>query len=204
MMDEPPVAHRPRRSPWTLAVVATVIVAGATAAGAVIVRHTSGNGALPAGSVPGVTETPAPGSCIDDTQARTVWNDVTRRLDTLVLHPDVTRIGTVARGTVAQDIRLYLQQTLLDKHLTERERERLDAVHVIQPGCNGQPLLVMVTETLVQDDYLAADGHVDHVDAGVGHTHKSLETYARTGATWLLTGLQPLDQPTPTDTGQTV
>jgi len=203
VIDEPSGVDRPQRARWTFAVIATIAIA-AIAAGAVIVHHTSGSGSVPAASVPGVTETPAPGACVDDAQARNVWTDVTRRIDALVLHPDVSHIDTVAQGTAAQDIRQYLEQTLLAKHLTERERERLDAVRVLQPGCNGLPLTLQVTETLVQDDYLAVGGHVDHADPGVGQTHRSLESYVRSGGTWKLIALESLDQPTPTDTGQTI
>jgi subtilisin family serine protease len=199
----PPPA-RPARSRWTLAVVATVVLAVVAAAGAVVVHRLSSGGSVPAADVPGLAQTPAPGACVDEAQARSVWSDVTARLDALVLHPDVSRVDTVAQGTAAQEIRAYLEQTLLDKHLHEREQERLDALQVVQRGCGGVPLTVRATETLVRDDYLAPDGHVDHTDSGVGQTHDTLESYVRSGGSWKLIALATLGGPTPTDQGQTI
>jgi hypothetical protein len=174
-----------------IAVVALGAVAGL---GALVVHTTQGRAALPAAGVPGVTSTPQGGPCLDEQQARVVWTDVTQRLDALVLHPDLSRVGEVAQGTAAQDIRQYLQQNLLDKHLTEREKERLDEITVVQRGCEGRPLTVRVTETLVQDDYLAPDGHVDHRDPGVGDTHHLVESYVRSGNTWKVIAIATVEQ----------
>lgn len=200
----PPPGPPHQRSRWTLAVIATVVLALVTAVGVVVVRHTSGSGSVPATSVPGITETPGAGPCLDEAAARKVWSEVNARLDALVLHPDVSHIGTVAEGTAADDVRQYIEDNLLAKHLTERERERLDSLQVLQGGCAGQPLTVRTSETLVQDDYLAADGHVDHVDSGVGRTTQLIESYVRSGSTWKVIAIQSLDQPTPTDSGQVV
>ncbi len=200
--QRPPAGPRALTTRTTLVVALAVAVLGIAAIGALIVHLTSQSAALPAGAVPGVIQTPAPGACVDTAQARTVWNDVTQRLDALSLHPDVAKVGTVAEGTAAQQISQYLQQTLLDKHLTERERERLDSVTVVQPGCNGQPLTLHLTETLVQDDYLAPDGHVDHVDSSVGQRIELLESYVRSGGVWKVVSIANLAQPT--DSGNIV
>jgi len=174
-----------------------VIVLTGLAALGIAVFRLAGTDSVPAAVVPGVTQTPAPGACLDSARARGVWNDVTGRLDALSLHPDTAKVGQVAEGTAGDEIRQYLQTTLIDKGLTERERERLDDLTVVQAGCGGEPLTVNVTETLVQDDYLARDGHVDHQDAGVGQTLHMLESYVRSGTTWKLIALTSLDQPTP-------
>jgi len=185
------------RSRNALAAAGVVVIVAAVAVAAAVLRIGSGaSSSLNAGAVPGVTQTPAPGPCLDATHARTVWNDVTRRLDALALHPDTTRVGDAAEGTAAEQLRTYLQQTLIDKNLHEREQERLDDISVVQAGCNGQPLTIHATETLVRDDYLAADGHVDHVDSGVGRTTHLLESYVRSGTTWKVIVISPLDQPT--------
>jgi hypothetical protein len=190
----PPQMQRTR----TLVAVAVVVLLSALAAIAALVVHiTTGSSALPASSVPGVLQTPAGGPCLDSTQARAVWTDVNARIDALSLHPDISHVAAVAEGTAADDIRQYLQQTLIDKHLTEREREHLDDLTVVQPGCSGQPLTVHVHETVVQDDYLRPDGHVDHTDPAVGQTLNMLESYVRSGGTWKIIALTSLDQPTP-------
>ena len=156
-------------------------------------RHT--DSVVPAATVPGIAQTPGTGPCLDEAKARAVWDDVSQRLDALALHPDLDRVGDVAEGTAAEGLRRYLQDTLISKHLTEREKERVDALNVVQPGCGGQPLTVRLTETLVQDDYLAADGHVDHQDPGVGQQHHLIESFVRAGDTWKVITIAPLDAP---------
>jgi hypothetical protein len=187
------------RAGIALAVVAVLAVGlGVYAA---VVRHNARTAVLHPSSVPGITQTPAPGACVDATAARGIWTDVSKRVDALVLHPDLSRIGDVADGTAAEELRVYIQTNLLDHKLTEREQERLDDVRVLQPGCHGAPLTLQVRETLVHDDYLAPDGHVDHVDAGVGSTHTLVDTYFRTGDTWRITAIEPADQSTPAPSG---
>jgi hypothetical protein len=197
--EPPPPAPTPppsTRARVALAAGIVVALAGVAVIAAVVAHFADrGNGALPASSIPGI---PSPGNaCLDTTQAKAVWTDITKRLDALSLHPDVAHVGDVAEGTAATEIRQYLQQTLIDKHLTERERERLDNLSVIEDGCDGLPLTVHVTETLVQDDYLAPDGHVDHVDSQVGQQLESVDSYVRSGSTWKVVAITSLAQPTP-------
>jgi hypothetical protein len=94
--------------------------------------------------------------------------------------------------------RRYIQQQLIARGLTEHEVDRLDSLTILDPGCGKAPLRVRVTLTLVQDDYLAPDGHVDHADEGVGSTFHLIETYARSGSSWKETDFVDADQPTPT------
>lgn len=172
-----------------------IVLAGVAALGIAAFRLVNQDN-LPASAVPGITATPPPGACLDDPAARGVWNDVTARLDALSLHPDRSKVADVAEGTAGDEIRQYLQSTLISKGLTEREKERLDDLTVVQAGCNGEPLTVNITETLVQDEYLARDGHVDHQDSSVGQSLHMLESYVRSGSTWKLIALTSLDQPT--------
>jgi hypothetical protein len=178
-----------------LAAAAAIVLVGATLGAAVTLARVSGNkGTVPASSVPGVLQTPQSGSCTTVAQAKQVWTDVSTRLDALVLHPDLSGVDAVAQGNAAAQMRQYIQQRLLDHNLTEREKSRLDDLSVVQPGCGSQPLTVRVTETLMQDDYLASDGHVDHVDAAVGQAQHLLETYVRSGSTWKVADIASLDQ----------
>ena len=196
MYGPPQPAPTPLRGRIVVASVAIIAVAAVAAITAVVAHFHGTTSSIPAGSIPGL-QNPAPGACLTDTQARAVWTDVSQRLDALSLHPDTTRVGDVAEGTAAAEITQYLQQTLLDKHLTERERERLDGLTVVQAGCGSGSLTVQATETLVQDDYLAPDGHVDHKDPQVGQTQHLLESYVRSGSVWKLIALTSLDQPSP-------
>jgi hypothetical protein len=178
-----------------IATAAAVVLVGITLGAAVTVAHFSGTqNAIPAGAVPGVLQTPGAGACVSKAQAQQVWTDVSNRLDALVLHPALSGVDAVAQGTAAAQIRAYLQQRLLDQGLSEREKSRLDDLTVVQSGCGSQPLTVRVTETLLQDDYLAADGSVDHADPGVGQTSHLLQSYMRSGATWKLVTITSLDQ----------
>jgi len=176
--------------PLLIAVVLLAVAFGAAAA----VVHFGGNksSSTPSGAAPAPPTATA--QCLSDSQARAIWTDVNGRLDALVLHPDLSKIGGVAEGTAAVDMQQYIQTKLLDPKLTERERERLDSLSIVQAGCNGQPLTLRVTETLVQDDYLAADGHVDHQDPAVGTASHLLESFARSGSTWKVTSIASLDQ----------
>jgi hypothetical protein len=178
-----------------LATSAAVALVGITLGAALAVAHFSGTkSVLPAGAVPGVLQTPGAGACVGKQQAQQVWTDVSNRLDALVLQPALTGVDAVAQGTAATQMRTYIQQRLLDNHLTEREQSKLVDLSIVQSACGAQPLTVRVTVTLVQDDYLAADGHVDHADPGVGQTNHLLESYVRSGATWKLITIASLDQ----------
>jgi hypothetical protein len=193
------------RSRIGLAATAAVALVGATVGAAIAIAHFSGSKTtLPASSVPGVIQTPGSGACLDSAQARQVWNDVNARLDALVLHPSLAGVDAVAQGAAAVQMRQYIQQRLLDQNLTEREKARLDDLTVVQAGCGSQLLTVRVTETLIQDDYLAADGHVDHVDPGVGNASHLLESFVRSGGTWKVSTIVSLDQTPSPGGGATV
>jgi len=90
----------------------------------------------------------------------------------------------VATGSALGKERQYIQRQLVAQHLTEREVDRLDSLTVLDPGCGKGTVRVRVTVTLVQDDYLAADGHVDHSDEAVGSTFHLIESFVRSGTGW--------------------
>lgn len=186
-----------------VAAAAVCALGVAALGGALIVDHaTATQSAVPAGAVPGVLQTPGSGACVGQAQARGVWRDVDARLDALVLHPSVAGVDAVAQGTAAVQLRAYVQQHLLDQHLTEREQSRLDSLTVVQGARGAQPLTVRAVVTLVRDDYLGAGGHVDHADPGVGQTGAVLASYVRTASGWKLVTLAHL--PLPTGSGTSV
>jgi hypothetical protein len=179
-----------------LAAAAVLALGGVTAGTALAVAHaTTTQTAVPAGAVPGVLQTPGSGACVTQAQARAVWQSVDGRVNALELHPSLSGVDAVAQGTAATQLRQYVQQRLLDQHLSEREVQRLDSLSVLQPACGSQPLTVRAYVTLVQDDYLAADGHVDHRDPGVGQTSEVLDSYVRTADSWKVVTIASLGPP---------
>ena len=179
-----------------VAAAAAAVLGGVTAGTALAVAHgTTVQTAVPAGAVPGVLQTPASGACVTQSQARAVWQSVDDRVNALERHPSLSGVDALAQGTAAAQLRQYVQQRLLDAHLTEREVQRLDSISVLQPACGNQPLTVRVFVTLVADDYLAADGHLDHRDPGVGQTSEVLESYVRTQSGWKVVTIATLVPP---------
>jgi len=182
------------RSRAGIATVAAVLIVGAALGAAIVVGHVTGSrNAIPAGAVPGVLQTPSSGACVARAQAQQVWSDVDARVDALVLHPSVSGVDAVAEGTAAEQMRAYVQTALLDHGLSERETSQLDDLSIVQSACGALPLTVRVTVTLLQDDYLAADGSVDHSDPGVGQVSHLLESYVRAGGGWKLVTIASLD-----------
>lgn len=179
-----------------LAAAGVVALGGITAGTALAVAHaTTTQNVVRAGAVPGVLQTPGAGTCVAQAEARAVWQGVNTRVDALVLHPSLAAVDGVAQGTAAVQLRQYVQQRLLDQHLTEREVQRLDSLTVVQPACGSQPLTVRAAVTLVQDDYLAADGHVDQHDPGVGQASQVIESYVRTTSGWKVITIARVGQP---------
>ena len=107
-------------------------------------------------------------------------------------------------GNALTAITGYLQQQLAGPGFTEREVDRLDHLTVVQAGCNGGLLILNVTMTIVQDDYLNAAGQVNHQDPSVGQQLNLLLEYARSGGIWKETAFSDLTSPGATPTPQTV
>jgi hypothetical protein len=138
-----------------------------------------------AAPTPTVAAAPTAGAgCVDAAAARAIWTTINNRLNAIQLDPNHAGLADVSTGaalTVRSD---YIRTTLTDKHLTEREVDRLDNLSVTNGGCTGGALTVDVTITLTKDDYLRADGTVDHADASVGTQFERVITYVRTGGVW--------------------
>ena len=148
-------------------------------------------------ALPGCSAAPATG-CADQNTAQRIWSSLDQRLNAIALDPAHAGLEAVATGSALDKERLYIQERLVAQHLTEREVDRLDSLAVLDPGCGKGMLRVRVTVTLVQDDYLAADGHVDHADEAVGSTFHLIESFVRSGADWKEVDFVDADQPTPT------
>jgi hypothetical protein len=147
---------------------------------------------------------PEGSGCVSDQQAKQIWTQVDDRLNAVELDPKNSSPADVATGTALMEIQQYLQQTLVAHNLTEREVDKLQSIKIVDAGCNAGTLKLQVTMTLVQDDYLAADGHVDHADMLVGQTLHTLQSYVRSGGTWRESDFQSLDQPPSSATPQLV
>jgi hypothetical protein len=183
----------------TLRPTPALVCAGLTAVAAVL------SGCSSATNSPTGSPVPAQGTgCVTQQQATQVWTQIDTRLNAIELDPKHAGTADVATGAALTGIRQYLQQQLVAKNLTEREVDHLQSLSVVDAGCNGGTLQLRVTMTLVQDDYLATDGHVDHADAQVGKTLHILDSYVRSGGVWKESDFQDLDQPGPTQTPQLV
>jgi hypothetical protein len=190
---------------------------GVEASGATIERMTSRRAGLalliglPAAFLVGCTASPSAGTpaaltsgCLTQSQATAVWTTVNHRLDAIELDPNHAGVAAVTTGNALTTITTYLQQTLVAHKLTEREVDRLDQLTVVQGGCNGGRLILNVTETLVQDDYLKASGGVDHHDASVGKQLNLLQEYVQSDGAWKETDFSDLTAPGATPTPRLV
>lgn len=137
----------------------------------------------------------ASAGCVGNQTARNIWSTVNERLDAVQLDPAHQGADQVATGAALAEIQQYLQTTLTDKHLVEREKDRLDNLTVVDPGCAGGSLRVHVTATLVQDDYVKPDGSVDHRDTAVGSQLDYLVTFVRVNGTWKESDVSSLNRP---------
>jgi hypothetical protein len=140
--------------------------------------------------------------CVSQTQATQIWADIDSRLNAIELDPHHTGLSGVTTGNALTTIDAYLRQQLIARNFTEREVDQLDQVTVVQAGCNGGRLILNVTMTLVQDDYLNAAGKVDHQDASVGQELNLLQEYVRSGAGWKETDFSDLTAPGASPTPQ--
>ena len=140
--------------------------------------------------------------CVSQAQSTQIWTDVDDRLNAIELDPHHTGLSGVTTGNALTTITAYLQQQLVARNFTEREVDHLDQLTVVQAGCSGSRLILNVTMTLVQDDYLNAAGKVDHQDASVGRQLNLLQEYVRSGAGWKETDFSDLTTPGASPTPQ--
>jgi hypothetical protein len=140
--------------------------------------------------------------CVSQTEATQIWTSIDDRLNAIELDPHHTGVSTVTTGNALTTITTYLQQELVAHRFTEREVDHLDQLTVVQAACNGSRLILNVTMTLVQDDYLNAAGEVDHPDAAVGRQLNLLQEYVRSGSGWKETDFSDLTPPAASPTPQ--
>lgn len=130
--------------------------------------------------------------CVTTSEATQIWTSIDNRLNAIELDPHHTGASSVTTGTALTTITTYLQQQLVAHGFTEREVDHLDQLTIVQAGCNGGRLILNVTMTLVQDDYLDAAGRVDHEDPALGHELNLLQEYVRSGNGWKETAFSDL------------
>jgi hypothetical protein len=143
-------------------------------------------------------------ACLTQAEATQVWATTNARIDAIELDPHHTGASAVTTGSALTAINTYLQQQLVGPGFTEREVDHLDQLTVVQAGCKGGLLILNVTMTVVQDDYLNAAGKVDHQDPSVGQELNLLQEYAQSGGVWKETAFSDLTPPGATATPQTV
>jgi hypothetical protein len=148
------------------------------------------------------TSTPVPTTaCVTQTEATRIWMTVNHRLAAIELDPHHAGVSAVTTGNALTEITTYMGQQLVARGLTEHEVDRLDRLTVVQAGCDGGRLILNVTMTLVQDDYLKA-GAVDHRDPSVGRAFNLLQEYMRSGGSWKESDLSDLTPPGASPTPQ--
>jgi hypothetical protein len=133
--------------------------------------------------------------CIAAPEATRIWTSINSRLLAIELAPDHTGASSVTTGDALTLITNYLQRQLISQAFTEHEVDRLDSLRVVDAGCNGTHLILNVTMTVVQDDYLNADGSVNHSDPSVGMPVNLLQEYVKVGGVWKESDLSDLSQP---------
>jgi hypothetical protein len=141
-------------------------------------------------------------ACVDHATAEHIWRTLDDRLNAVVRDPRHAGLELVVTGNALDKDRQYIQQQLVSRHLTEHEVNRLDSLTILDAACGGSALRARISLTLVQDDYLAPDGHVDHPDAQVGGTFRLIETFVRSGSSWKESDFINADQPAPSPTPQ--
>ena len=146
----------------------------------------------------GGTSNSATTGCVSQSQAQQIWTQIDNQLNAIVLDPSHAGLGNVATGNALAQIQQYIQTTLVQANLTEKEVDRLDALTVLSAGCNNGTLTVHVTMTVTRDDYLTPTGKVDHSDPQVGATLHLDESYMRAGSSWKESDFTNLDAPSQT------
>ena len=142
--------------------------------------------------------------CVSQAQAEQIWTAIDNRIIAFEAHPKTATPDTVATGAALQAIQTYLVQQLEANNWTEREVDKLESLTVASAGCNKGTLVVHGTITLVTDEYLAGDGHLDHHDSQEGQKQDFTDNYVRVGGYWKQSQLQTPNQAAPTATPQVI
>jgi hypothetical protein len=146
--------------------------------------------------------TSAKTGCVTQAETTRIWTAVNHRLDAIELDPHHAGVSAVTTGNAFTAITTYLEQQLVARGLTEHEVDRLDQLRIVEAGCNRGRLVLNVTMTLVQDDYLKAGGAVDHRDSSVGSALILLQEYVRSGGSWKESDFSDLTPPASSPTPQ--
>ena len=188
------------RAPQTAATVA-----GLTSCAVLVAACGSSSPATPSlsGGADGAVRAQGTG-CVSQAQARQIWTDIDNRIIAFEAHPKTATPDSVATGAALQAIQTYLAQQLEANNWTEREVDKLESLTVANAGCNNGTLVVHGTITLVTDEYLAGDGHVDHHDSQEGQKQDFIDNYVRVGGYWKQSQLQNPNQAAPTATPQVI
>jgi hypothetical protein len=154
-----------------------------------------GAGLIASCGAPAQGTSAAKAGCVSQSEATRIWASIDDRLNAIELDPRHAGLPSVTTGNAQTTINAYLQQQLVGHGFTEREVDHLDQLTVVQAGCAGSRLILNVTMTLIQDDYLNAAGKVDHQDASVGRHLTLLQEYVRSGSGWKETDFSDLTPP---------
>ncbi|HEX6538297.1 MAG TPA: hypothetical protein VF155_03865 [Candidatus Dormibacteraeota bacterium] len=184
------------------------ISAGAALAGGLAGLLLSGCGAAPAGTFTAHASAapsgglPAQGSgCVSQSEAMRIWTDINDATDAMEADPKAAMPSVFTSGAALAAVQQYLAQQLVANNWTEHEVDRLDALSIVDAGCNNGTLQLHVTITVVTDEYLTANGQVDHHDTSEGQQAHLSNSYVRFGGKWKETELLDLDQATPAPSG---
>jgi hypothetical protein len=148
-------------------------------------------GSTPAGSSAAVPQS----GCVTRLEATRIWTTINNRLLAIELDPHHAGASSVTTGSALAQITSYLQRQLVFPDFTEHEVDRLDALRVVEAGCNGGHLVLNVTMTVLQDDYLNAAGTLNHSDPSVGMAVNLLQEYVESSGVWKETAFSDLSQP---------
>lgn len=135
--------------------------------------------------------------CVSQSQAEQIWTAIDDQVVAFEANPKKATPESIATGAALQAVQQYLSGQLVANKWTEREVDKLDSITVVNAGCNNGTLIVHGTMTLVTDEYLSADGKVDHHDSEEGSQQEFVDNYVRVGGFWKESQLQNPNQGPP-------
>lgn len=139
--------------------------------------------------------------CVTQAEATRIWTTINHRVSAIELDPHHGGAAAVTTGNALAEITTYLEH-LVVQGLTEREVDRLDQLTVVQAGCDGGRLVVNISMTVVQDDYLKAGGSFDHRDPAAGTILNLLQEYVQARGSWKESDSSNLTPPAASPTPQ--
>ena len=179
-----------------VAAVCTAVVAACGSSGSAV-------SSAPSSGASGAVKAQGSG-CVSQSQAQQIWTAIDNRIIAFEADPKNAKPDTIATGAGLSAVQQYLARQLVANHWTEREVDKLDSLTVVNAGCNNGTLIVHGTITLVTDEYVAADGTVDHHDSEEGSQQEFIDNYVRVGGFWKQSQLQNPNQTGPTPPPQVI